>query len=56
MEFIDAYIDFVILPLEEFRKQLIQDSNLLENDPLVLKVDDDLFQKYQTLSNMIERL
>lgn len=56
MDFIDSYVDFIILPLEEFKKQLIQDSNLSEDDPLILKIEDELFNKYQTLSNMIDSL
>lgn len=48
------YMNFVIKPLEVFKNKLINEYHLDYDDPLVEKIDSDLFDKYERLSSLIE--
>lgn len=50
----DDYIIFLIKPLENFKNKLINEYHLAYDDPLVKRIENDLFDKYERLSSLIE--
>lgn len=56
MNNIEMYINFVIQPLEKFRNKLINEKKISYDDPLMQKIEYDIFEKYKKLEKMIDEL
>lgn len=51
---IEDYITYIIRPLEEFRNKLLTNFHFSDNDELIQRIDNDLFERYQKLSDLLD--
>lgn len=51
---IKDYITYIIKPLEEFKNKLLTKYHFSYNDELIQRIDNDLFERYQKLSDLLD--